>query len=233
MPIVEPPRPIRTLALGDIHGCLKSLETLAQWVPFKAGDRLVLLGDYLDRGPDSRGVIDWVLAASRVGEVIALRGNHEAMMLEARTNLAARAMWIENGGVEALASYGTSIANDWISKVPPAHWAFLESTGFHFETERFIFVHGGVDWDKPLAEQNAQREIWTRCTGMRPHVSGKRVICGHTPQPGGRIGVYQWGLCLDTDCCRGEWLTCLDVESGEYWQANEGGGTRGGKLNQA
>jgi serine/threonine protein phosphatase 1 len=68
---------------------------------------------------------------------------------------------------------------------------------------------------------------------MRPHISGKRVICGHTPQPDGRIGLYQWGQCLDTDCCRGAWLTCLDVASGEYWQANEGGGTRGGNLNQA
>lgn len=232
MPVVKPPPPIRTLAIGDIHGCLKSLETLARWVPFKAEDRLVLLGDYLDRGPDSKGVIDWVLAASGAGEVIPLRGNHEAMMLEARTNPAARAMWIENGGAEALASYGASISDDWISKVPAAHWAFLESTRQHFETGQFIFVHGSVEWDKPLAEQNAQRELWTRCTGMRPHVSGKRIICGHTPQPNGRIGVYQWGLCLDTDCCRGEWLTCLDVESGEYWQANEKGGTRGGNVNQ-
>jgi len=202
MPIFTPSQPVRTLAVGDIHGCLESLKALARLVPFKPADRLVLLGDYIDRGPDSRGVIDWVRAASRAGDVISLRGNHEAMMMEARTDPAARAMWLENGGAEALASYGIGISDAWISGVPAAHWNFLESTRLHFETARCIFVHGSVDWDQPLAAQDAQREIWTRCTGMRPHGSGKRVICGHTPQPDGHPGSYEWGLCLDTDCCR-------------------------------
>ena len=152
--------------------------------------------------------------------------------MEARTNPTVRQTWLENGGLEALASYGTSVLDDWIAAVPSTHWQFLESTRQHFETDRVIFVHGSVDWDLPLGEQNAHREIWTRCSGMQPHVSGKRVICGHTPQPDGQIGLYQWGLCLDTDCCRGEWLTCLDVEGGEFWQANEQGETRGGKLDR-
>lgn len=221
---------MRTLAIGDIHGCLTSLEALARAVPFTAEDRLIFLGDYIDRGPDSKGVIDWVLAASRAGEVIPLRGNHEAMMMDARTKPTVRQTWLDNGGREALASYGVNIHDKWIAAVPSTHWTFFESTRQHFETERFIFVHGSVEWDKPLEAQNADAELWTRCAGMRPHVSGKRVICGHTPQPDGQIGVYPWGLCLDTDCCRGEWLTCLDVERGQFWQSNEAGSTRGGMI---
>ena len=179
---------VRTLAIGDIHGCLKSLQRVADAARIAATDRLVLLGDYVDRGPDSKGVIDWVLERQREMEVISLRGNHEVMMLESRTNLKLARNWASFGGFEALASYGTGFQQDWVGAVPGQHWAFIEATRNHFETERHIFVHGSVDGELDMADQDKQRLLWGRCFEMTPHFSGRRVVCGHTPQEDGRIG---------------------------------------------
>jgi serine/threonine protein phosphatase 1 len=222
----------RTLAIGDIHGCLMSLQSLAAAVSFQPTDRLILLGDYVDRGPDSRGVLDWILEQRATMEVIALRGNHEVMMLEARTNRTLAATWSSFGGLEALESYGTSFTEDWVPNVPKAHWEFLSATRRYFETEHFIFVHGSLDGTKALTEQNPYTLIWGRCHETKPHFSGKRVICGHTPHKDGKIGTYDFGVCIDTAACSGGWLTCLNPETGEFWQANELGTRQGGKLDR-
>lgn len=86
---------MRHLAVGDIHGCLKSLRTLAEFVPFKPDDVLITLGDYVDRGPDSRGVLDWLIDYQQRGNLIPLRGNHEVMMLDAREDDTALREWLE------------------------------------------------------------------------------------------------------------------------------------------
>ena len=221
---------MRTLAVGDIHGCLTSLTTLMGAVPLSEGDRLVLLGDYIDRGPDSKGVIDWVLETRRTMEVVALRGNHEEMMLKSRVDASVASSWANFGGFEALDSYGTTFLDDWVSAVPRSHWEFLENLPAYFETDTHIFVHGSVNRSKTMLEQNEYEIIWGRKFGMSRHVSGRPVICGHTPEEDGEIGVYTWGYCIDTGCCRGDWLSCLDVGSLEFWQANEEGETRRGRV---
>ena len=96
---------MRYLAVGDIHGCFKALETLAAFVPFSTDDLIITLGDYVDRGPDSRAVLDWVIARQQAGKLVALRGNHELMMLEARENIQAFKVWLRAGGDATLASY--------------------------------------------------------------------------------------------------------------------------------
>jgi len=225
--------PVRTLAIGDIHGCLKSLGTLATFVQLSAGDRLVFLGDYVDRGPDSRGVIDWILETRKSIEVIALRGNHEEMMMASQFNIAKAHLWASYGGRETLASYETDFMGNWADAVPTTHWQFLQQTRLYFETDKHIFVHGMVNPDRSMAEQDPCLMVWTKCFGMKPHQSGRPVICGHTAHKDGNIGVYDFGVCIDTAAHKGQWLTCLNPKTGEYWQANEQGQTRAGKLERA
>jgi len=221
---------VRTLAIGDIHGCLNSLKALTALVRLSPDDRLVLLGDYVDRGPDSRGVIDWILDARRSMEVIALRGNHEAMMLDSRSDVTKSQLWSTYGGLETLASYNAGFVEDWVSAVPNSHWAFLEQTHYYFETEKNIFVHGMVNAERNMPEQDPYLMLWAKCFGMKPHQSGKPVICGHTAHKAGNIGVYDFGCCIDTAACKGGWLTCLNPDTGEFWQANEEQQTRSRNL---
>src|SRR4029450_528101 len=96
---------MRTLAVGDIHGCFKALTTLADFVPFRPDDVVITLGDYVNRGPDSYAVLDWLLGYSRQGQLVALRGNHEVMMLKARESREALQDWLECGGEATLKSY--------------------------------------------------------------------------------------------------------------------------------
>jgi serine/threonine protein phosphatase 1 len=86
---------VRYLAIGDIHGCFRALNTLAALVPFKADDVVITLGDYVNRGPDSCAVLDWLIAYQKRGNLVALRGNHELMMLQARYSAESFRCWIE------------------------------------------------------------------------------------------------------------------------------------------
>lgn len=221
---------MRTLAIGDIHGCLNALKTVTQLAGLTTDDRLVLLGDYVDRGPDSRGVIDWVLQKQTGMEVVALKGNHEELMLQSQTSLSQSEFWDSVGGKEALASYQTHIGEAWQTRIPAAHWSFMEATRLCFEDDRNVFVHGYVDARVTLASQDPHKLLWGRCHGMDPLPSGKRVICGHTAHKDGVIGRYNWGVCIDTAACSGGWLTCLDPATGDYWQADEQGKTQTGRL---
>src|SRR5215213_6317702 len=95
----------RTLAIGDIHGCLTALDTLLGFVQPKPDDRLVFLGDYVDRGPDSKGVLDRVIELHKAGRAVCLRGNHEIMMAAARGGRDDYRFWLRVGGLEAMDSY--------------------------------------------------------------------------------------------------------------------------------
>ena len=136
---------MRYLAVGDIHGCFKALETLAAFVPFSNDDMIITLGDYVDRGPDSRAVLDWVISRQQTGNLVALRGNHELMMIEARDNTQAFKVWLRAGGDATLASYTRFGAGADRVEIPESHWRFLKE-GLHgwFETEKHFFVHAGA-----------------------------------------------------------------------------------------
>src|SRR5438067_1256408 len=120
---------MRTLAIGDIHGCLTALKTLLEFVAPEDDDRIVALGDYVDRGPDSRGVLDLLISLHAGGRLVALRGNHDVMMVAARTAAKAedKAMWLACGGSETLLSYGIELPESSdLKDVPESHWDFLE-----------------------------------------------------------------------------------------------------------
>src|SRR5438132_6399255 len=145
---------MRTLAVGDIHGCLRAFENLLALVDPRPGDRIITLGDYVDRGPDSRGVLDRLLRLRATHELVALRGNHEQMMRDARLGGYDEVAWLGFGGWETLASYGTGDQPGTLADVPERHWEFLENDCVDwYETDRYFFVHGNVDPDLPLAEQ--------------------------------------------------------------------------------
>src|SRR5687768_14117577 len=117
---------MRTLAIGDIHGSSAALDALLALVAPGCEDVIVTLGDYVSRGPDSRGVIERLLRWSAERTVIALRGNHEQMMTAARDSPGDLAMWLAVGGKAALRSYATIDEDGNLADVPDEHWAFLD-----------------------------------------------------------------------------------------------------------
>ena len=196
------------------------LDTLLDEVMLRSDDTLVTLGDYVDRGPDSRGVLDRLLALREVCRLVPLRGNHDQMMLDARHDARARSEWLQIGGDKTLASYGSMAA------VPAAHWDFLERQCVDlWETDTHFFVHGNAYPDVPLWEQPRSVLLWERFDRTRPHQSGKTMICGHTSQKDGLPLNRGYAVCIDTWPV-GAWLSCLDVGSGVVWQADFEGARR-------
>jgi serine/threonine protein phosphatase 1 len=222
----------RVLAIGDIHGCLTALDTLLGFVQPSAADQLIFLGDYVDRGPDTKGVLDRLIELKARGNVVCLRGNHEIMMCGARGGWDDFRFWTQVGGVEALDSYSTPATSVAIDSVPSSHWTFMERLQDCHETETHIFVHANLKPELPLNEQKTEWLHWQAIqpSWHRPHVSGKTMICGHTQQRSGEPLVLERAICIDTWAYGEGWLTGLDVLSGEYWQANEFGRTRTGWI---
>lgn len=209
---------MRTLAIGDIHGCSIAFDVLLAVVRPEPEDTIVTLGDYEDRGPDSKGVFDRLLSLRRSHHLVALRGNHEQMMMQAREGGEALAAWKENGGAATLASYGS------LDAVPAEHWDFIENQCVDcWEIETHFFVHANVYPDLPLIEQPTYVLYWSRFDRAQPHESGKVMVCGHTSQKNGLPRDLGFAICLDTWAYGNGWLSCLDMESGTIWQANQTG----------
>lgn len=174
---------MRHLAVGDIHGCFKALMTLAAFVPFQAEDIIIALGDYVNRGPDSCAVLDWLIAYQRRGNLVALRGNHEIMMLQARESAEAFKSWLEYGGDATLASYSPFGDVGRLVDVPDLHWQFLETeTRGWFETDTHFFVHANAYPDCSLVDQPDFMLYWEGFDDPPAHESGKVMVCGHTTQ---------------------------------------------------
>ncbi|MDY3555396.1 metallophosphoesterase family protein [Gemmata sp. JC717] len=224
---------MRVLAIGDVHGCLGHLDDLLAWVAPAATDELIFLGDYVDRGPDTRGVLNRLIELKQKRPVVCLRGNHEVMMLEARFGSRSdRKQWLSVGGVQALGSYGPALGvSGTFDDVPGGHWEFLEYelVPYH-ETDRFIFVHAGVDHDAALDDQPDNMLYWEFLPEAMRHRSGKQVICGHSSQRSGLPKVIPGAVCIDTHAYGGGWLTCLDALSGRYWQVDVIGRKREGRV---
>ena len=222
---------MRTLAIGDIHGCFVSLAELAKFVPFEPTDRLITIGDYVDRGPASCEVLDWLIARKMNGTLIPIRGNHELMMSAARRSDRHYDEWIACGGRAALSSYARSRRKARLDDVPSTHWQFIErDCRPYYEIDTHFFVHANAHPDIPLSEQPDYMLYWEQFNDPPPHESGKIMVCGHTPQDDGLPRSIGHAVCIDTRVYAGGWLTCLDVTSGEYWQANEQCQTRKGFL---
>jgi serine/threonine protein phosphatase 1 len=210
----------RLLAIGDIHGCAAALEALLAAAAPTKDDLVVTLGDYVDRGPDSRGVVDRLLQLETECKLFPLLGNHEIMLLRAMQSPATEAFWLQYGGQATLASYGGSLRG-----IPPTHEEFFHRCLRHFETEKHLFVHANYDWRWSLEEQLDEVLFWTHLhlRPPKPHVSGKVAVVGHTPQPNRCVLRQKHLVGLDTGCCSGGVLSAMDLISGQIWQAEASG----------
>ena len=209
--------PNRTIAIGDIHGCIIALDALLEAIDPQESDLIIPLGDYVDRGPDSRSVIDRLIELSGRCRLVPLLGNHELMLLAARDDPDERDFWCVFGGAETLGSYDGDLDG-----IPEAHIEFITGCRRFFETSDHLFLHAGYAASLPLAEQPDGLLLWEHLSDPppEPHCSGKTAVVGHTPQMDGEILDMGHLICIDTFCFGGGWLTALDVQSGQAWQAD-------------
>jgi serine/threonine protein phosphatase 1 len=198
-----------TYAVGDIHGCLDLLAELLARIEADANGRrhrLVFIGDYIDRGEDSAGVIRTLrkLQEERGSDVVCLKGNHEDLYLKSFDRPEVLRNWIYNGGDAMLASFGAAS----LDEVPEDVTAWIASCPVSFEDERRYFVHAGLRPGRLLDEQSEYDRLWIRDEFLvGDHDFGKFVVHGHTPRPDGRPDLRRHRLNLDTAAVYGGRLT--------------------------
>ena len=215
----------RLIAIGDIHGCNTALQRLLQEVAPGPHDIVVTLGDYVDRGPDSRGVVDTLLDWKTKTRLVSLLGNHEEMMMEVIGKGGSHLEWIKHGGVDTLESYGFDGDLDFL---PPEHQVFYESLGDYFEYKEFFFTHAAYDPELELEDQPVSLLRWYHLNqGLpAPHKNGSTAVVGHTANKDGEVLDVGHLICLDTFCYGGGWLTAMDLMTKEVWQTNQQGDVR-------
>jgi serine/threonine protein phosphatase 1 len=214
--------PPRTIAIGDVHGHSAALSSILDGIDPQPEDTIVFLGDYVDHGPDSRGVLEQVIGLSSRCHVVPLMGNHEEMMLGAKLGHNDLRLWFECGGEATLRSYGEGQNVDLI---PDTHCQFLLGLPRYYETVTHFFIHANYAPNWRLEQHDSKTALWLPLTDVPgPHYSGKTAVLGHTPRPEGKILDLGHLKCIDTGCGYGGMLSALDVESGEVWQVDENGG---------
>ncbi len=201
---------MRIYAMSDIHGCRDKLERLMARCQADAKDepaQFVFLGDYIDRGPDSRGVLDYLidLQHHRPGDVTCLCGNHEDMALNAIDDPSQIDQWVvHNGGDKALRSFGVTRP----SEVPARYVDWMRALTTHHDDGARFFVHAGINPDRPLDRQDRHDMIWMREPFLSdPRDFGRFVVHGHTPRRDGRPDLRRNRVNIDTAAVLGGPLT--------------------------
>jgi serine/threonine protein phosphatase 1 len=212
----------RLLAIGDIHGCARALDALLDAIQPAADDCVVTLGDYVDRGPDSRGAIDRLVELDRRCRLVPLLGNHEKILLDlidGQRSLIDR--WVGLGGAATLDSFGCAAPE----LIPHRYVAFLRSCRSFYETEQHFYLHASYLPHLPLEQQPEETLYWESLRDRipPPHYSGKTAVVGHTSQRSGLILDVGHLVCIDTACYRTGRLTALEPETGQLWQTNAQG----------
>lgn len=205
----------RLIAIGDIHGCDAAFDKLLEQIQPQPEDTLVTLGDYVNRGPDSRKVLDRLLALRHECHLVPLLGNHDELLLEGM-----RLQEIENSK-----SRDAGFGDEEFSR---EHRRLLEDCRLYFETETHLFMHACYEHNRSMQNQDPDVLVWQRIRNKwpKPHQSGKIAVVGHTPQRSGEILDLGHVICLDTYCWGGGWLTGYDVREGQIWQVDRDGAVR-------
>ncbi len=165
----------RLFAIGDIHGCNIALRALIEAIEPKPDDTIVVLGDVIDWGPDSRDCVQQLIDLSGRCQLVLVRGNHEELMYVALESQSELRHWLNFGGDETLKSYPYLGGDEIIDR---EHVRFLKAQARdYYETDEFIFVHASYDPNKPMVEQSNTTLQWEHVDPkrMRPHFSGKRL----------------------------------------------------------
>jgi serine/threonine protein phosphatase 1 len=170
-----------SFVISDIHGCRKTFLALLEKINFRKSDRLFLLGDYIDRGPDSKGVIDEILHLYIEGfQVRYLAGNHETMMLEALENPYTESIWLQNGGDATLQSFNAGS----IKEISAGYIEFLRSCGDYIAEGHFLLVHAGFNFREDDIFKDLRSMQWIRNYQVDPVKTGYCIVVhGHTPRP--------------------------------------------------
>ncbi len=210
----QEPESSRLLAVGDIHGCRGLLQQLMLKVAPSADDQVIFLGDYIDRGPDSRGVIDYLLDfRERWPQTVFLKGNHEAMLLNFLAGHE-RLLYLLNGGETTLYGY----RERGKLAIPQSHLQFFRDLRLYFETEHHIFVHAGLRPGASLQNQREDDLLWIREDFLNSDSRwGKTIVFGHTPMRKPHLKPERIGL--DTGAAYGRSLSCCDVIRRKIWTA--------------
>jgi serine/threonine protein phosphatase 1 len=213
----------KIFAIGDIHGCLSKLERIISKTGIDTEeDTLVFIGDYIDRGPDSRGVVDFVLDLKRkIRTIICLKGNHEQMFLDYVCLNKNEDLYLSNGGDTTIASYGyRNVRGDRELNVPDSHMEFFNSLLPCYETDDYIFVHAGLRENVLLKNQNIKDMLWIRHDFiMSSYDFGKTVVFGHTPMSHSKPLFLPGRIGIDTGAAYGGFLTCVELPSRKIYQA--------------
>jgi len=213
----------RYFAIGDIHGCLHKLQQLLSTIKPTRHDELIFLGDYIDRGPDSKGVIEYLMRLGGIFKKKFLRGNHEDMFLRAIEDPPALGdveLWLRNGGNKTILSYQKkSIGMEKTSDMfPESHISFLKQTKLYYETDKYIFVHAGANPLVPMKEHKEDYLLWVRENFIIDETPWpKKVIFGHTPHEEPLVMSNKIGI--DTGAVWDGKLTCLELPSEKFYQA--------------
>ncbi len=221
--------PSRIITIGDIHGCYSAFDKLLSEIRLQKNDKLIILGDVVDRGPQSRQVIERLMQLRNSCHLISILGNHEQMLLDTVDGKMTLQDWLTYGGGETLDSYGEGAS---LNILPQEHVEFLRNWSDFYETPAYFFVHGNYLADVKLSDQPWEWMRWESLRDMLPkcHVSGKTAIMGHTSNKRGEILNLGYLICIDTFCHGGGWLTALEPETGRIWQTNQQGASREGQL---
>ena len=173
----------REIAISDVHGCYKTFRALVEErVQLTKDDALYLLGDYIDRGPDSKAVIDYILKLKNNGyDLHCLRGNHEQMLLDAKKNVDNLRLFLRNGGKQTLENYNCTIVQ--LQEHP--HYKFFQNLKYFIELEDYYLVHAGFNFRSENPFLDTKSMLWIRSWYSKiKHdlLKGKVIVHGHTPQ---------------------------------------------------
>lgn len=170
----------RIFAIGDIHGCYNSFQQLVeQKIELRSSDKLILLGDYIDRGYQCKEVIDFIIDKQNKGfNIIPLMGNHETMLLNTINDEAELSKWIINGGSETLKSFNVKSPKE----IDQVYIDFFNSLSFYYAHDDFLFVHAGFNDDVNNPFDDKSLMIWEcRKVYNNPALKNKTIIHGHRP----------------------------------------------------
>ena len=225
--------PDRLIAIGDIHGELDQLNRLLNTIAPTDSDLFVFLGDYIDRGTNSKGVVDRLIRFhEEFPDTIFIRGNHDQMMLDALIEFGVMTgdllrdqsqtfqrrafasdiiVFLSNGGQETLRSYGISS----LTEIPTEHIAFFQSTRLWWRYKHFVFVHAGIERGVPMRQQDPFALMWERMSP--PGRDGEIHVVGHHPTTDGEPYFEPGRYNLDTGAVYGKTLTACDVLTKQVW----------------
>lgn len=208
----------KIFAIGDIHGHLDKLVALIDKISVDfEHDRLIFLGDYVDRGPNSYGVVEYLIELKKkCSRCVFLKGNHE-YMLEKYLVDGDSFTYMLNGGRQTIESYLKHTPTASETLIPARHRAFFDSLLMYFETEDYIFVHAGLRPKIPLEKQSVQDMLWIRYDFIESAYNhGKKIVFGHTPISSPKIEPNK--ISLDTGVAYGGRLTCVQLPEEIFFQ---------------